>query len=166
MSKKTFVEKADAELHADTLRRIARGEKPTSIPKKMKETFVSEYISNNSNKKILYEEVYTPKDNAPRFAYYKTIKDLKTEKWKEELGYVNEIVLENKTLIPIEGDEVIKKKIILADGYAHYTSEDKLFEEIKEHIHKYTYIFKDFELFSAWYVMLTWFMMILMLLII
>jgi len=122
--------------------------------KKCKE--VSEFTINNNDDKWIYEQVYLPKQKKTRFAYYRLYRENKKEDFKEVFGYVDEIEFNGEILKPIEADEVYDKKIILPEGYTRFESENKLFEEIKEHIHKYLDISEDFEVFSSWYIMLTW----------
>lgn len=118
------------------------GINPVKKDKKKKKILYTSFM-NNENR--IYEEIIDPLQG-PRFAV-----------WEEgKVGYVDEVDKGECLVLPINDDAIKEGAVILPTGVEDYRSIESLINEIKEHIHKYLDISKEYEIFAAYYILLSW----------
>ncbi len=77
----------------------------------------------------------------------------------EKVGYVDKIELNGFVYLPYdpeESKELIERAVLLPEEAEDFGTLDELIEEIRNHIHRYVDISEDYEIFSTYYILLTW----------
>lgn len=74
------------------------------------------------------------------------------------VSYSEKVTMGGKTYYAIPADDpaIANDAVQLPDGVEDYGTVEKLVERIRTHIHKYLDISEEFEIFSAWYILLSW----------
>jgi hypothetical protein len=113
--------------------------------KASKQDEVTLYTSKHILENNLYEQII--KDNKSVFVSLNS----NEPKFSEQLIDQG---IEVKPIVDLEAVQM--KAIMLPNGIKDYGTEEELVKEIQTHIHKYCEMDKHFEVFSAYYVLLTW----------
>jgi len=95
------------------------------------------------NEKVLYEQI---KGN--QYIYY--------DAEKQDYLRTNWVIIDGVYIMPCYGEEVTREVVLLADNVADYGTILDLVIEIKEYIHQWVDIPEQYEVFAAWYVLLTY----------
>jgi hypothetical protein len=95
---------------------------------------------------IICEEIFDPKLGEPLFAIY----DGKSVEYKPS------IESNGKIYKPIAGEIITSGLVKLPSEANEYSSDIELFEEIKRFIHTYVDVSDDWEIWAAYYVLLSW----------
>lgn len=112
----------------------------TSDKKPIKELTILE------DKDMMYEEIIG-EDGFPTFISYSQ---------GNILAYTPRIENDDEVIVPVNDDSLGEGAVLLSGIPQSYTSETELIAEIQQHIHHYLDVSPEFEIFSSYYVLLSY----------
>jgi hypothetical protein len=119
-----------------------------SRTKKGEKEDIINYVSYYNDENIMLEQVYDTKTNKAQFVKW----DKNTKTWE----FINELILEGSIIRPILGDELKIGAVLLPTEPLEYESDDKLDQELYDHINKWLDIPDEDKRFACYNIRLSW----------